>query len=131
MMYIKTENTKRFQRISKYVAQDFLRSWLQWPTDFTYRNRALYIFQISIVFEAENCSRDVNAEPSDKEKNDNVLNFERSDYDSLPQNCFLEKKVLTPIVNDNTAKSQTIEPLDHKDIVVSENTFCAENMLNL
>ncbi|XP_016965578.1 phosphatidylinositol 3,4,5-trisphosphate 3-phosphatase and dual-specificity protein phosphatase PTEN isoform X1 [Drosophila biarmipes] len=74
-------------------------------------------FKISIVFEAENCSSAVKAEPSDKEKNDNVLNFERSDYDSLPANGFFEKKVLTAIVNENTAKSQTIEPLDHKDIV--------------
>ncbi|XP_033156612.1 phosphatidylinositol 3,4,5-trisphosphate 3-phosphatase and dual-specificity protein phosphatase PTEN isoform X1 [Drosophila mauritiana] len=74
-------------------------------------------FKISIVFEAENFSNDVQAEASEKERNENVLNFERSDYDSLSPNCYTEKKVLTAIVNDNTAKSQTIETLDHKDIV--------------
>ncbi|XP_017121206.1 phosphatidylinositol 3,4,5-trisphosphate 3-phosphatase and dual-specificity protein phosphatase PTEN isoform X1 [Drosophila elegans] len=72
-------------------------------------------FKISILFEAENYSNDVQAEPSEKEKNENVLNFKKSDYDS--PNCFVKKKVLTATVNDNTAKSQTIEPLDHKDIV--------------
>ncbi|XP_016982546.1 phosphatidylinositol 3,4,5-trisphosphate 3-phosphatase and dual-specificity protein phosphatase PTEN isoform X2 [Drosophila rhopaloa] len=87
-------------------------------------------FKISILFEGENYSNDVQAEPSEKEKNDNVLNFERSDYDSLSPNnydslspnCFLKTKVLPAIVNDNTAKSQTIEPLDHKDIVVNQHT---------
>ncbi|XP_043064759.1 phosphatidylinositol 3,4,5-trisphosphate 3-phosphatase and dual-specificity protein phosphatase PTEN isoform X2 [Drosophila ficusphila] len=79
-------------------------------------------FKISVVFEAENYSNDVQAETSEKEKNDNVLNFERSDYVSLSSNCFHEKKILTAIVNDNTAKSQTIEPLDHKDIVVNPHT---------
>lgn len=72
-----------------------------------------------------NCCNDVQAEASKKEKND-VLNFERNDYDSLSSNRFLENNVLTAIVNDNTSKSQTIEPLDHKDIVVSVNTFCAD-----
>nr|NP_477424.1 phosphatase and tensin homolog, isoform C [Drosophila melanogaster]AAD45362.1 PTEN1 [Drosophila melanogaster]AAN10730.1 phosphatase and tensin homolog, isoform C [Drosophila melanogaster] len=79
-------------------------------------------FKISIVFEAENFSNDVQAEASEKERNENVLNFERSDYDSLSPNCYAEKKVLTAIVNDNTTKSQTIETLDHKDIVVNQHT---------
>lgn len=103
---------------------------------------SLILLQISIIFEAENYCNDVvqvvQAEPSELEKNDNVLNFERSDYDGLTANCFPKKKVLSAIVNDtmnNTSKSQTIEPLlDHKDhnIVVSVNTFCGEhNMLNL
>ncbi|KAH8249688.1 hypothetical protein KR032_011474, partial [Drosophila birchii] len=75
-------------------------------------------FKISIIFEAENYCNDVQAVPhaeqaAELEKND-VLNFERSDFDGLA-NCFLKKKVL--IVNENsTSKSQTIEPLlDHKD----------------
>ncbi|KPU73883.1 uncharacterized protein Dana_GF14124, isoform B [Drosophila ananassae] len=78
-------------------------------------------FKISISFEAVNCCNDVQAEASKKEKND-VLNFERNDYDSLSSNRFLENNVLTAIVNDNTSKSQTIEPLDHKDIVVNQHT---------
>lgn len=52
----------------------------------------LLSFQISIVFEAENFSNDVQAEASEKERNENVLNFERSDYDSLSPNCYAEKK---------------------------------------
>ncbi|KAH8410679.1 hypothetical protein KR009_012185, partial [Drosophila setifemur] len=74
-------------------------------------------FKISILFETENYCNDGQAEASEKEKNDNVLNFERNDYDRLSSTCFLEKRALTAIVNDSTSKSQTIEPLDHKDIV--------------
>ncbi|KAH8281678.1 hypothetical protein KR054_002243 [Drosophila jambulina] len=78
-------------------------------------------FKISIIFEAENNCNDVQAVPAEQplelEKNDNVLNFERSSNDGLAANCFVKKKVLSAIVNENnTSKSQTIEPLlDHKD----------------
>ncbi|XP_017026038.1 phosphatidylinositol 3,4,5-trisphosphate 3-phosphatase and dual-specificity protein phosphatase PTEN isoform X1 [Drosophila kikkawai] len=78
-------------------------------------------FKISIIFEANNYCNDVQVvqaeQPSELENNDNVLNFERADYDGLTANRFLKKKVLSAIVNENnTSKSQTIEPLlDHKD----------------
>ncbi|XP_017075936.2 phosphatidylinositol 3,4,5-trisphosphate 3-phosphatase and dual-specificity protein phosphatase PTEN [Drosophila eugracilis] len=87
-------------------------------------------FKISIIFEAENFSNDVRAEPPEKEKNDNVLNFERSEHDSLSSNCFLEKEVLPAINKDNTAKSQTIEPLDHKDIVTKNQYDTSTNSKN-
>ncbi|XP_020807188.1 phosphatidylinositol 3,4,5-trisphosphate 3-phosphatase and dual-specificity protein phosphatase PTEN isoform X1 [Drosophila serrata] len=64
-------------------------------------------FKFTIIFEADNYCNNVQAEqPSELEKNDNVLH-----------NCFLKKKALSAIVNENnTSKSQTIEPLlDHKD----------------
>ncbi|KAH8257675.1 hypothetical protein KR038_001566, partial [Drosophila bunnanda] len=74
--------------------------------------------KISIIFETENYCNDVQAvQRSELEKNDNVLNFERSDYDGLAANSFLKKKALSAIVSENnTSKRQTIEPLlDHKD----------------
>ncbi|XP_070133161.1 phosphatidylinositol 3,4,5-trisphosphate 3-phosphatase and dual-specificity protein phosphatase PTEN isoform X1 [Drosophila bipectinata] len=86
-------------------------------------------FKITISFEAVNCCNDVQAEASKKEKND-VLNFERNEYDSVSSNRFLEKNVLTAIVNDNTSKSQTIEPLDHKDIVTKIQNDTSTNSKN-
>ncbi|KAH8287857.1 hypothetical protein KR018_002681, partial [Drosophila ironensis] len=87
-------------------------------------------FKISISFEDASVCSDGQAGASHKERNDNDLNFERKNFNSLSSNNLLETNVLTAIVNDNTSKSQTIEPLDHKDIVTKIQNDTSTNSKN-